>query len=107
LIQRVGELEKEVARLEAWETEKQRYKLVDLGDGAFAYALKEGMSAGEPDHKICATCYAERRRSVLQNENWNPGRATVLVCHQCGSAVYVQGHSEPEHQKLRPPARRR
>jgi hypothetical protein len=106
LIERVSQLEKEVADLKAWDAQKQRYDLTDLGNGAFAYAVKESMRAGEPDHKICATCYADRRRSVLQTETWNPGRAEVLVCHQCGSAVYVHGMPHPDHQKLRRPARR-
>ena len=40
LIEHVHELEKEVARFETWETEKQRYQLHDFGGRTFAYVLK-------------------------------------------------------------------
>ena len=36
----VRTLETEVARLKAWDAEKQRYELKSLGTGAVAYALK-------------------------------------------------------------------
>jgi uncharacterized coiled-coil DUF342 family protein len=41
LLDRVGTLEKEVARFETWEREKQRYELKSLGWGAFARMLKK------------------------------------------------------------------
>ena len=56
LIQAVGDLEKEVARLKAWDADKQRYKLAELRPGVVAYTLKEGMENGEPVHKLCTAC---------------------------------------------------
>jgi hypothetical protein len=51
LINRVTNLEKELARFETWEAEKQRYKLTDYGGGTFAYALKEEEARGTtPSH---------------------------------------------------------
>lgn len=41
MIQRIGELEKEIARVKAWEETKQRYQLISPWPGAFLYALKE------------------------------------------------------------------
>lgn len=35
LLERIGELEKEIARFEAWEAEKQRYELKSLPPGVF------------------------------------------------------------------------
>lgn len=49
MIQRISELEKEIARIEAWEEEKQRYQLVAAWDGCFLYALKES-SKGTNQH---------------------------------------------------------
>jgi hypothetical protein len=106
LIERVGELEKEVARFETWETEKQRYKLERLPDGGVVYALKESESGGEPPHRICASCYQERRRSFLQTEHWQPMGCEVLVCHTCAAVVYAKGHPHADHKPLRPTARR-
>jgi hypothetical protein len=40
LLDRVGELEKEVVRLKAWGAEKERYQFAEVGPGVFAYTLK-------------------------------------------------------------------
>jgi hypothetical protein len=66
LIERVGQLEQEVARLRAWDTEKQRYELKRWGHGAFAYVLKESEARGEPIHALCAACYDRSIKSRLQ-----------------------------------------
>ena len=48
LMETISELKQKLAQLEAWNTEKNRYKKVELAQGAIAYALKEGMESGEP-----------------------------------------------------------
>jgi hypothetical protein len=54
LIERIRELEKEVAALKAWETEKQRYTLIEVAPGLSAYALEQGMENGEtPSSSLC------------------------------------------------------
>jgi len=83
LIQRLSELETEVARLKKWETEKQRYQLERLPPGAFAYALKKGMENGEPPHRLCANCYQRNKKSILQEID--DGYAE---CHECGSKLH-------------------
>jgi hypothetical protein len=52
LVENVHELEAEVARLKAWEGEKERYELKRWGDGAFAYVLKPSEARGAPPHAI-------------------------------------------------------
>jgi hypothetical protein len=37
LLEQIRKLEKEVADLKAWDTEKQRYQLTEIGPAAFAY----------------------------------------------------------------------
>lgn len=105
LIKQVGELEEKLTRFETWEAEKERYELVDVGGGNFAYRLKESMSNGQPAHEICANCYERQRKSILKMERWQPMRSRVLVCHECGSVLYVEGQPVPEHEKLRPKGR--
>lgn len=102
LIEQVGDLEKEVARLKAWDADKQRYKLTELRPGAIAYALKEGMDNGEPAHKLCAACYEAGFKSYLVQETWSPGRCHVMVCHGCGWHAYLSGMAESAHKSLRP-----
>ena len=64
--ERVREAEAEVARLKAWEREKDRYRLVRWEYGAFAYILKDAEAGGEPPHALCATCYQRGIKSLLQ-----------------------------------------
>jgi hypothetical protein len=66
LLDRIRDLEKQMANFETWETEKQRYDLKGLGWGAFARMLKPTARGTEPPHWICTNCYGERRISVIQ-----------------------------------------
>ncbi|HVX78858.1 MAG TPA: hypothetical protein VHB49_22215, partial [Bradyrhizobium sp.] len=99
---RVGKLEKEVARLETWDAEKQRYQLTEIHPGVFARTLKEGMENGEPQHSLCDACYEASFKSRLKRETWNPGRCNVIVCNGCGWFAYLSGMSSPEHKSQRP-----
>jgi hypothetical protein len=82
LVDRIRELEKEVADFEAWDREKQRYQLTDHGRGTFTRALKPGMEAGEPFHRICAHCFEQRRKSILQHSHRVAGQEHV-GCPSC------------------------
>jgi hypothetical protein len=67
LLDRVGELEKEVTGFKTWEREKDRYALKDAsGRGEFAYIIKKSEQRGEPVHAICARCYQQDKKSILQ-----------------------------------------
>ena len=101
LMETISQLRGKVAQLEAWNTEKERYKKVEVGPGLIAYALKEDME--EPVHYACTDCYSDNKISILKSETWAPGRCKVLSCHRCGSALYIVGAHRPEHQKLRRP----
>jgi hypothetical protein len=92
LVQRVGKLEKEIADMKTWETEKQRYELKSTSQlGGFAYALKPEMAAGEPPHYICANCYQSNKKRFLQGtQNMASGRRK-FDCAECHSSVPVEG----------------
>jgi superfamily II helicase len=107
LLKQVGELEKKVTDLEAWDAEKQKYKLAKASPHAdvFAYALKEDSGSSEPRHYICANCYEDRFKSVLQIETRIP-LAEVLVCARCRTDIYLSGNPLPAHAAAKPPSRR-
>lgn len=92
LIERVHDLEKQIADLEAWETEKQRYALKAIAHGSFAYVLKSEAQGSEPPHQICAACYQRGKKSILQMMPRSNVRAQVGVpqkyrCPACGSEI--------------------
>lgn len=83
LIERVRTLEKEMARFEAWDAEKQRYELKKLPPGVHVYSLKAGAANGEPAHDLCANCYQQGKKSILNSDEPNNG-ITRLHCPSCG-----------------------
>jgi hypothetical protein len=47
LVDRVRELERELAGLKAWDADKQRYQLAELAPGVVVYSLKPEMANGD------------------------------------------------------------
>ena len=92
LIQTVHELEEEITRLKAWNTEKQRYKLVEVGAGAFAYVVKPEAQGSEPEHLLCPTCYEKGKKLILQALSMAEQRGVrgdVRTCPACKTSVAV------------------
>lgn len=102
LVQQVRDFETEVARLKAWEREKERYELKGLGNGTLAYAVKDSVRGAEPPHWICGGCYEDAKKSILQPETRFPGRTTVYVCHRCGSELIASGGRDASLDTPRP-----
>jgi hypothetical protein len=65
MLERVRNLEAEIARLKAWDSEKGKYELKDVGHGAFAYVRKEDADPREPPHWLCTKCYRDGKGSIL------------------------------------------
>jgi len=66
LAERVRELEKQIAEVENWEAQMQRYALFEFPTKALAYALKPGMEQGQPMHYLCTSCVDKKQKSTLQ-----------------------------------------
>lgn len=81
LMECIRKLEKEIADVKAWETQKQRYKLVSPWKGAVVQALKKSSGDCEPPHWICTRCYEEGTKGFLGNKE-ERGRL-VLECTHC------------------------
>ena len=97
LIDRVRDLEEEIAGMKAWGAEKERYALNEIGNGCLAYSLKEPSDSPEPEHHLCANCFNHGQKSILQPETRVPGRVKVLVCHNCSGELMLTGRVRPEH----------
>jgi len=81
---RIKDLEEELARVKAWEVQKQRYKLTSPQglSGVVVYSLRQSASDGEPPHWICTSCYESGRRSIM-NPQTDTGNWTSYICPQC------------------------
>ena len=91
LEQAMQRLEEDIRKFETWEREKERYQLVEVVTGGFAYALKPEAQGSDPPHHICAYCYEHRRRSILTSVYISIGRAEMLRCQPCGAEIFTHG----------------
>jgi hypothetical protein len=105
LLERVSDLEKEVAGLKAWDSEKQRYELKQLYRGPHAYILKEGEEKGEAAHALCTNCYQRGFKSFLQmsghvivnDRTWSCPACKMSVKSQWGDmAGWIKKTREPQ-----------
>lgn len=90
LLDRVSELEEEVASFKTWEREKQRYELKGLGWGAFAYMLKPSERGTEPPHWACTNCYENNHKALVQNI-MKLGQGQVWTCPSCKNTIKPSG----------------
>lgn len=92
LVDRERELKNRIMELENWDSEKAKYQLSEIATGVFAYTTKPGMEEGSPPHKICANCYQQRRKSILQafSRRVANGINTHLVCNSCSADLIVK-----------------
>ena len=92
MIQRIRDLEEEIRQVKAWEETKQRYSLYEPIPGSFVYASKENSGSPEPSHWICANCYEDNKRSILQLKR--TGDIDQYGCPHCFSEVLAKGTSK-------------
>lgn len=106
LAKRVGELEKEIAELKNWDREAERYELCSIIMGFSTYRLKPGVEQGEPTHYLCAHCYSERKKSILQF-SIPAGYSCHAECPRCMNkfmldATDIAHHFPTFYEKQRP-----
>jgi hypothetical protein len=79
-LERIRALEAEVARLKAWDAEKEKYELKDVGHFCVAYMLKPNARGTEPPHWLCPNCYAQGKKSFVQPSGARSGRDMLYKC---------------------------
>lgn len=100
---RIAQLEQQIVQLKDWSAERERYHLVDVDRGAFAYMPKPGMENGEPAHWLCANCFNQARKSFLlfkgQDTQKNGGRSSESTygCDACKGSLKVFYRTKPAY----------
>jgi hypothetical protein len=88
LVERIRELEQELAGLEKWDCEKAKYQLKAVDTGCLAYVAKGDADSAEPEHWLCANCFSDRKKSFLQHqgqtENFNH---SIYGCARCSGRI--------------------
>ena len=89
-VKEIGDLKQEVMSLKAWDGEAERYELKQYHPGTLTYTLKAVMADGQPVHHLCANCYNERKKSILQAEgNPRSGGYRHYKCSRCETAIPI------------------
>jgi len=91
----IRKLRDQLAQLQAWSQERQRYQLTALEPGIFAFTLKADLSEGEPAHWVCARCFIKGEKFLLQNQGDFYG-STEYLCNGCNSKIKISSSVLPE-----------
>lgn len=95
LIAHTQKLQQKLDEIDEWKIIQKRYELVETSPGHFAYALKAGSkNPKQPKHFICANCYENKTRSIL-NKNFVSEHGADYECHKC--ELRITDESEKEY----------
>ena len=79
MIQRINDLEKELAQAKAWKEEKERYQLITPWNGCHVYALKESSKGTDPPHWVCPHCFDDAKKSMLHDAEIHDRRRRYII----------------------------
>lgn len=83
-LDRIRSLEEEVSRLKAWDGERNRYELKDIGGAMFVYMLKRSERGNEPPHWLCPNCFEDGKKSLFQRKS---ASLVTTDCPRCGTSI--------------------
>jgi hypothetical protein len=86
LQKRLAELEASLDAKNEWAADAARYKLTEFATGVMAYVLDPELAEGEPSHRLCATCFSSKRKSILQVTKRRDG-GEIVECQVCNSTL--------------------
>jgi len=96
-------LEKKILEFENWTETERQYELKEIATGIFVYTYKKSKNLTEPMHWLCAKCYNERAKSILQRIKKTMA-GVAYACHNCKSEILDHSKAEPP-QNYNPPSK--
>ena len=66
LLEENNALKQKLMNMKNWKAEARKYKLTEIASGVFAYAINQDKQGTEPKHWLCANCYENQQKSILQ-----------------------------------------
>jgi len=88
LLQSENDLKKKLVEIESWDKEKSNYELTEISHSVFVFSSKKCGDSSSPSHWLCANCYHENHKSILQFDHSN-GVGSHYICHKCKSEICV------------------
>jgi Zn finger protein HypA/HybF involved in hydrogenase expression len=90
-----NQLKQQLVAAEDWEQESQNYRLEAVASGVFVYSAKPDIQSAEPVHWLCANCYQNKQKSLLQRTAEKTLYGRKFHCPNCKTDI-VSGLS-PEN----------
>jgi len=88
LLEENNRLKQEIISMKNWEAEARKYSLKEIIAGVFVYAINEDQRGTEPGHWLCAHCYTNKQKSILQKGERLPGGGGDLYdCPNCKTHI--------------------
>lgn len=87
------EAEAKLAAMEDWDKGASRYALSDFGVGSFAYEFKPSGQGEEPHHRLCANCFTQSQKSILQFHNRTYDKRERWLCPDAKWSSFSECHS--------------
>jgi hypothetical protein len=79
-------LKQQLADAEKWEEEAAKYKLLKLATHSFVYALNDDQLHSQPYHWLCAHCFQNKQKSILQRSGKQLAK-WLYTCPACKSTI--------------------
>lgn len=89
LMQRIHDLESQLAEYDEWEEESAKYELAEVSPSVFVYALK-GDADQSPHHFLCPRCFEDKTKSILLRSGYVNEGTEPLSCPRCELKIYVE-----------------
>lgn len=94
LIKEKETLEQKLREIEDWRQEASSYELTEIASGVYVYMKKKAVDSSEPVHYLCANCYNDRKKSILQRTRQSHG-GMHYICHFCSSEIIDHSKAIP------------
>lgn len=86
ILEEKNELKTKLREFEQWSETERLYELKDLGGNVFVYAFKMAEGSNEPMHYVCANCFKDRKKSILQCLG-TASYGTTYHCQACDAKI--------------------
>lgn len=86
LLSRCAYLENQLLDKDGFAVEKQHYRLHRLESGCLVYRFQPPPDSNIPEHDLCAHCYQQNIKSILQFGGYN-GNFHKYSCPYCGTDI--------------------
>lgn len=87
LLRRNNELKQKIVDIENWTATAEKYDLKEIALGVFVYVNKKNDDMAEPTHWLCAHCYEDKKKSILQREGKKSPNGYVFSCGRCKNQI--------------------